>query len=219
MRITDKNKKMKFIVILSIIICGVIYYIYSERNNGMQILSNQIEVTLTESEDNISKNSIQEEESKIIVYVAGEVLNPGVYEMNASDRISDAIDKAGGLNNEANIKNINLAYLLEDGMKIYIPNVSEDSETISEATEGYNTENAGYSYNSSISTSSNNTKVNINTATQTQLETLPGIGPSIALKIINYRTENGKFKNIEDIKNVSGIGESKFSQIKDLILV
>jgi competence protein ComEA len=104
-------------------------------------------------------------------------------------------------------------------MKIYIPNVSEDSETISEATEGYNTENAGYSYNSSISTSSNNTKVNINTATQTQLETLPGIGPSIALKIINYRTENGKFKNIEDIKNVSGIGESKFSQIKDLILV
>ena len=64
-----------------------------------------------------------------------------------------------------------------------------------------------------------NAKININKATQTQLETLPGIGPSTALKIINYRNENGNFKNVEDLKNVSGIGESKYKNIKDLIII
>ena len=75
------------------------------------------------------------------------------------------------------------------------------------------------SNSSSQENSSKNSIVNINTATQTELETLPGIGPSIALKIINYRKENGKFSKIEDIKNVSGIGDSKFESIKKFITV
>ena len=112
----------------------------------------------------------------------------------------------GGLKENACLDDINLAYKLEDGMKIDIPTKQEKQENIS-------------TQNNIISNNKQNTKININTATQTELETLSGIGASTALKIINYRKENGNFSSIEDIKNVSGIGESKYSSIKDSITV
>ena len=97
-----------------------------------------------------------------------------------------------------------MAYILSDGEKIYIP---KKGETISsESTFLYG--------GTTLST-----KININKATQTELETIPGIGPSTALKIINYRKENGKFSSIEDIKNISGIGDAKFENIKDYISI
>ena len=99
-----------------------------------------------------------------------------------------------------------------------------NSESTSSSTEIVKTNNADFikSAESKVpvnSNSKNNLRVNINTANQTELETLPGIGTATALKIINYRKENGKFKNIEDIKNVKGIGESKFNNIKELIVI
>ena len=97
-------------------------------------------------------------------------------------------------------------------MKIHIPTIEETTNK----TENY-TVSSELDNNNSSNTQQN--KININTATQEQLETLPGIGPSIATKIINYRKEKGKFKNIEDIKQVSGIGESKFEKIKNYITV
>ena len=125
---------------------------------------------------------------------------------------------AGGLKEDADLKQINLAYVLEDGMKINIPSknesTNENTNEDSNNTESYITkENLNSSNNTKIS------KVNINNATQTELETLPGIGPSTALKIINYRKEKGKFNKIEDIKNVNGIGESKFNKIKEFIKI
>ena len=111
-------------------------------------------------------------------------------------------------------------------MKIYIPNKqeTEEKQTITKES-GVIEENTAQETTQKTSqttvnkTNSNTKKVNINTALQTELETLPGIGPSIATKIITYRKENGGFKTIEDIKEVSGIGESKFNNIKDLITV
>ena len=119
----------------------------------------------------------------------------------------DAIDAAGGLTSDANTKNINLAQKIVDGQKIYIPTMDEDinEETIK------NLEEASSIFETGV--------VNINLATQTELETLPGIGPSTASKIISYRNENGKFNQIEDIQNVSGIGENKYNQIKDRITI
>ena len=120
--------------------------------------------------------------------------------MEENSRISDAIEKSGGLTEEADISKINLAYLLEDGMKIYIPSHNDNKGEMKMETD-------------------TKSKININSANQTELEKLPGIGSSTALKIINYRKENGKFNTIEDLKNIKGIGDSKFQKIKELIYV
>ena len=139
--------------------------------------------------------------------MTGEVKNQGVIELEQGSRIVDAIEKAGGQTEEANLKNVNLAYELEDGQKIYIPNKSE--ENTNEITDDGVTE---------IDSKENDT-ININKANEKELQELNGIGESLASSIIKYREDNGKFKNIEDLKNVPGIGESKFSNIKEKIKV
>ena len=114
-------------------------------------------------------------------------------------------------------------------MKIYIPNINEKKEeqniaNTSDSTKNYVTKDSGIQATTIESTTkastesqSSNKKININKATESELESLPGIGPSTAQKIISYRNEKGKFNTIEDIKNVSGIGDSKYNSIKDLI--
>lgn len=203
------NKKVKIIIIIFIIIISIFIFI---NKQNIELNSNEI----IEYEDKVENITLDTDiESNITIYITGAVVNEGVYKINKDSRIEDAIKEAGGLKENANIKEINLAYMLEDGMKIYIPQQNEN--IVEDKTEGY--------INKEVTTNENNTKnfenkiININTATQTELENLPGIGPSTALKIINYRKEKGKFKKIEDIKNVSGIGESKFSKIEKLIKV
>ena len=179
-----------------------------------------------------------EDIEKIYVYITGEVNVPGVVILNEGSRIVDAINAAGGTTAKANVSKVNLVYVLEDGMKVNIPNSSDlknnpDFEYITMnsgdgASDSYyfgnsgdSTSGGGSGSNSSggVFSSSSYGVVNINTASQTELESLPGIGPSLALKIINYRKQNGKFSSIEDIKNVSGIGDSKFETLKQYITV
>lgn len=179
---------------------------------------------------------LSKDRTKIYVYITGEVNVPGVVILDEGSRIVDAINSAGGTTAKANISKVNLVYVLEDGMKVNIPN---DNDLKSNPNFEYITLNSGDGgrddYNSvdsssnsegtssSSSSSSKNEKkysvVNINTATQTELETLPGIGPSLALNIINYRKENGKFSSIEEIKEVSGIGEAKYNELKKYITI
>ena len=112
-------------------------------------------------------------------------------------------------------------------MKVYIPKNSDKNEIKDDTSTYVSKGNANVDINTSTSkntgvsknTNTQSNKININTATQTELEELPGIGPSIALKIIKYRDENGKFKTIEDIKKVSGVGDSKYAKIKDIISI
>ena len=188
--------------------------------------------------ENVSFENKENDEEKIYIYITGQVNNPGVVILSEGSRIVDAIEVAGGITSKADISKVNLVYVLQDGMKVNIPSENDlktnpDFEYITmssgdlkndENLSGSNTSNSDdsselSSNSSSQENSSKNSIVNINTATQTELETLPGIGPSIALKIINYRKENGKFSKIEDIKNVSGIGDSKFESIKKFITV
>ena len=203
------NKKQKIIVVVLIIImCIVIgYYIISKTEkydySDIEKISNIIEED-QEVDDNIIEN-------KIVIHITGEVEEEGVIELEKGARISDAIEEAGGTTEEADLSNVNLAYSLSDGQKVKIPNINEKDEEIIVVEEkaGDNIIIEG--------NKSKEEKININKAAQTEIETLPGIGPSTALKIINYRNEHGKFKNIEDIKNVSGIGDSKFENIKEYI--
>lgn len=188
--------------------------------------------------ENVSLENQENDEEKIYIYITGQVNNPGVVILSEGSRIVDAIEVAGGITSKADISKVNLVYVLQDGMKVNIPSENDlknnpDFEYITmssgdskndENLSGSNTSNSDdsselSSNSSSQENSSKNSIVNINTATQTELETLPGIGPSIALKIINYRKENGKFSKIEDIKNVSGVGDSKFESIKKFITV
>ena len=148
--------------------------------------------------------------------------------MPIGSRISDAIDYAGGVTSNADIMKINLVYMLQDGMKVNIPSSKElnDNPNFEYITMGSGDEKNDNNDLNALETTNNKSEsafkisnVNINTATQTELETLPGIGPSLALKIINYRKENGKFKSIEELKNVSGIGDNKYDEIKKYIYV
>ena len=128
--------------------------------------------------------------------------------------MKNAIDKAGGLTEDADISDVNLAYVLEDGIKIKIPTISEEKNEeiiINSSGEGI--------VEKEISNNSENKIININKANETDLQTLPGIGASLAGRIVEYRDSNGKFNEIEDIKNVSGIGDSKYENIKNLICV
>lgn len=213
------NKNIIVYIFIIIFVVGIYYLFirdkdYIESNSNVNIL--EINKENTEIEDNLS-NTKENIEEKIVIYITGAEKNEGIYDMKKNSRIADSIEKAGGLTEEANIENINLAYILEDGMKIHIPKKNENINEIEDHTNAY------LSKENTISESSkninNDEKININTATQTELETLPGIGPSTALRIIEYRKENGKFNSIEDIKKISGIGDRKFSQIKDLIKI
>ena len=104
-------------------------------------------------------------------------------------------------------------------MKVYIPKDNDKNEIKDETNIYVSKENGESNIDNGTSVETKNSKININTATQTELETLPGIGPSTATKIINYRKENGKFNSIEELKKVSGIGDSKYNKIKEMIRI
>ena len=216
----EENKKKILIIgaiCVTIVIGGVIYFfMQSEQEEfiNFEDLENNVE-----NVENIVQNEIVEEKAKIVVHISGEVANPGVISLDEGSRLIDAINSSGGLTSKADISKVNLAYVLEDAQKIYIPSIDDKDEIV------YISEDSG---NTGVVTSGNgqtSTKkeeklmININTANEEQLEQLPGIGTSIATRIVEYRKENGKFNSIEDIKKVSGIGDAKFNKIKDNICV
>lgn len=150
----------------------------------------------------------------IAVHVVGAVPRPGLYEFAEGARVQDAIDAAGGQLSSADTSSINLAALLEDGQQLVIPYKDGEVPSASE-TQAPNLPGAEATDESSNASD----LVNINTATVDELDSLPGIGPTIAQRIVDYREQNGPFDTIEDIMNVSGIGPSTYEQIKDLIIV
>ena len=205
----DKQKIIKLAAAGIIAVLAVGYFIFNKQSGDeYDELTSEVVVQNKTEEKEVKK---EEKIAKIKVYVTGEVVSPGVIELEEGARIEDAIEGAGGIKAEANLKNINLAYEVADGEKIYIPNNSELDEEVQEGMA-----QAG---DSGGSVASSNGKVNINKATAAELTAVPGIGESTAQKIIAYRDENGKFKAIEDIKNVSGIGSSKYESMKDYISV
>jgi competence protein ComEA len=140
----------------------------------------------------------------IQVYVSGAVVHADVYELSPDSIVRDALDAAGGASDDANLDAVNLAHPLSNGDQVYVPHVGEAVTPI--AQEGGQAVPAAGG------------PVNINTANQAALESLPGIGPALAQRIIDYREANGPFATIEDIQNVSGVGPATFEGFRDLIV-
>ena len=159
------------------------------------------------TEEESAKEAVEQRlPETIFVQVAGGVNAPGVYELKSGSRVYQAIEAAGGLLKEADDSDINQAMLLEDGQKLYIYTAEEMAELA---------EKEAALQESSV----DDGLININVATAADLRTLPGIGETKANQIIAYREANGEFSSIDDIKNVSGIGDGIFNQINSLIKV
>lgn len=189
------NKDKLIIIILIITLTG--FGFYKSNNSDQEIQENKLHFANTNMEE--TENKTQD----VYVHIDGEVVNPGIYKLTNNDRINDALQLAGGATDKAFLKDVNLAKKLEDEMKIYIPS-KEDNLSNNISNE------------SKISNSTG--KININTATKDELKTLPGIGDGRADEIIRFRESKG-FSKIEDIKNISGIGDKTYEKLKDLISV
>lgn len=183
-----------------------------------------------------------EDLEKIKVYVVGEVNKPGVVTLMKGQIIEDAIKAAGGSTDKADLENINLAYVLQKNVMLKIlpkfdPTTSTNGTEIEHRDSNASvpvqsqspnreftgveikSDSGGAVLNENEQKDASNGKININTATEAQLETLPGVGPSTATKIVSFRQKSGNFKKIEDVMNVPGIGESKFADMKEFICV
>ena len=191
-----KNQKIFLIIFLLIIVAVLGYTIwnFTKDNSNETEIDDLMIKTNTENITNTLDTATTAPSEKIIIYIIGCVKTPGVYELDVDSRVSNAVDAAGGLSETADLTKINLAYKLEDGQKITIPSINDKTDENS-TYEDFITDSSENTISRTNSTSVQKSSiVNINSATQTELETLPGIGPSIASKIISYRNENGKFR-------------------------
>lgn len=208
-----KKQKIIVIAIAGIVAIGIMYFIYNKNQVKEDInIENEILV------NNVITNENNTNDDIVIIHITGSVKNPGIVKLKEGSRIEDAIEAAGGLTENADITKVNLAYVVEDGTKIKIPSASEEDIGDEDIIDSKSGDNIIIEENT-ISSNNSTQTININKATEKEFETLPGIGPSLASKIIEYRNQNGKFESIEDIKNVNGIGDNKYEKIKDLITV
>lgn len=189
------------VLIIFLIAATFIFIGKSDEDKTLEQVEKLSEEQMTEDDENWME---EYQTYDVYVDIGGEVKNPMLLQLPPGSRIDDAIKAAGGLTDKADLSNVNRAQLLEDGQKILIPTLG-DSASAEEAKK--------------ISDAQKDVKVNINTANDDELRTLDGVGPATAEKIINHREKNGKFKSIEDIMDVSGIGEKTFERLKDDICV
>ncbi len=201
------NKKIILIAVAMFAVIVTIIFLCNTKEDKIEIIEE------FEEEENTDTQQEQASTEKNVVHITGCVRNTGIVEVDKGARIADVIEVAGGVTEEADISKVNLAYIVKDAQKIYIPSIYDKEEI------EYITFNNGDNIIIKDSSEGVSEMVNLNTATQAELEKLPGIGPSTALKIINYREKNGKFKTIENIKQVPGIGDAKFNNIKEMIEV
>lgn len=212
------SKYGKSVILPAIVCTGVIFYfLLSKEQNSPEpiLLSAAGEQQIQQQEQQVQQEQPQQEQQQsqfIIVDVKGAVKQPGVYPFTTDDRIIDAIEAAGGYIAEADSRFINHAQKLTDELVIYVPKKGEELEQapVPVTTNSSSTSSAA---------KNESEMVNINSATESELTTLPGIGPSKAAAIIAYRDENGAFQTIEDLKNVSGIGDKTFEKLQPFINV
>lgn len=211
----DRKQQLVILVLVGIILFGGGYR-YAQTKDRV---AEENKVALDRGEAAVD-NKVKD----VLIHVTGAVAEPGVYQLPAGSRIIDAVNKAGPTG-EADLDVLKLATQVIDGQTIYVPvkAVSGQPEAVGSTYPSGATVVAPTvatpSAGAGIIAQQAGAKVNINTADQAQLDTLPGIGAAYAQRIIQYREINGPFRAIEDIKQVSGIGEKRFEDLKDMIIV
>lgn len=200
-------EKYKTILITGIVAVLGVFLIISKPEDEMAA-GNDLQVVMEEPPDaHVFMEEQEEELGPVLVDIKGAVPMPGLYKMEEGDRVMDVIDQAGGLLEDADEKQVNFAQKLSDEMVIHIP---VKGEFVQDAPQIASTTSPG---------GQGDRKVNINKADLTELQTLPAIGPAKAQAIIDYREKEGPFRQVEDLQNVSGIGEKTFEKLHELISV
>jgi competence protein ComEA len=194
----------KKLIIVIVLACGILAYSFHEfwqksTEPGVSVGSLAAgDAAAVNTSNNAASN-------EVVVYVSGGVNKPGVYKLSHGSRVVDAVTMAGGFGPGADATRINLAMQLKDEMQVNVPYTA--------VSVGANPAVP----NAANAVSNKGDQININTASKAELDKLPGIGPSLADRIIEYRTINGPFRDPADVKKVPGIGESKYNQFKDKI--
>lgn len=230
------KQKKNFIIIIVIIAISSVFLIknnkFIEKNDSYVVSGAESEKSNLENND-IEKNdnnqgdfskieniedvkTVDKTENmtkKISIYISGAVNSPGVVELKSNERLMEGVKLCDGLTDEADTNRINLAMKVKDEGHYIIPKEGEEIE-LNDSNE--NVENNNNDNNSGEGESK---KININSASKEELDSLPGVGEVTAQKILDYREENKEFKSIDEIKNVKGIGENKFNDLKDYICI
>ena len=212
--IIEKIKEYKIIVICAVLglALGAFFLLKPTSQTSVKETNLQAEVAAV-SKDSSSEKEIKKEEKEespeqdlITVDVKGAVKSPGIYDLPVGSRVHDAVQKAGGLTDEADSKSLNLAQKVSDEALVYVPTKGE--EAVSQQTASGTT-----------ASTSKDKKVNLNKASLEELKQVKGLGGKRAQDIIDHREANGKFKSVDELKKVSGIGAKTIEKLKDYVTV
>ena len=222
--VKDNRLFVSVIAVLMVIFCFFLWMTCG-AGNSMEAETSYTDVTtlstssskqgsksLTEVSSQSKTEESEKDKSKVTVDVKGAVVNPGVYTLKASARVTDAIKAAGGMTEDADAKSVNLAASLSDEEVVYVATKDEKLSVLGQSGTGQVSDKGGQ-------TSAKDGKINLNTATSEELQTISGIGAKRAEDIIAYRESHGGFQSVDDLKNVSGIGDKTLDKIRESLYV
>jgi len=233
-RIIEDRRTVKILAVIIVVVTAFLFFGPKGKNENVTLENKKDEISSEKASETandggnseVAEESDKEKETqgggKIFIDIAGEVKNPGVYEVTSDSRIFEAIEKAGGLTEKADTTNVNQADTVKDGQKISIPKKGATAQS-SGGSGGESSQTtsapASNAQTSAGTDPASGTKININSADSSQLQTINGIGPSTAEKIIRYRTSKGAFKSIDDLKKVNGIGDKKLEKLRPYVTI
>ena len=199
-------EKKHFISALVVISAGVFLAIFLLWSGSAKEIPNAAGISSEPGIEEVDKTQIINEPVQVnkflVIDVSGKVKNPDVYELPQGSRVIDAIKAAGGVGKGGDPSGVNMARLLEDGEQIFIESSSSSSRSVSSPSRG-----------------TRGGKVNLNRANLSELDGLPGVGPVLAARIVEWRSKNGNFKSVDELRRVSGIGDAKFNELKEVVVV
>lgn len=233
-RIIEDRRTIKILAVIIVVVTAFLFFGPKGKNENVTLENKKDEISSGKASETandggngeVAEESDKEKETqgggKIFIDIAGEVKNPGVYEVTSDSRIFEAIEKAGGLTEKADTTNVNQAETVKDGQKISIPKKGATAQSSggSGGEPSHTTSAPASNAQTSAGTDpASGAKININSADSSQLQTINGIGPSTAEKIIRYRTSKGAFKSIDDLKKVNGIGDKKLEKLRPYVTI